>query len=83
MSSFPIGPNFAPTFSLDSHANKLVRQTASPEKENAKIEKSAKDFESLLLGGWLQQAEAARRCVGVLLWIAVVDLISHERSSHA
>lgn len=57
MSSFPIGPNFAPTFSLDSQANKLVRQTASPEKENAKIEKSAKDFESLLLGGWLQQAE--------------------------
>jgi Rod binding domain-containing protein len=42
---------------LDSQANKLVRQTTSPDKENAKIEKSAKDFESLLLGGWLQQAE--------------------------
>jgi Rod binding domain-containing protein len=25
--------------------------------ENAKIEKSAKDFESILLGNWLQQAE--------------------------
>jgi len=57
VSSFPIGPNFSQSFQLDSQANKLVRQTASPEKESAKIEKSAKDFESLLLGGWLQQAE--------------------------
>lgn len=57
MSSFPIGFQFRPSFPLDSEANKLVRQTASPEKEDAKIEKSAKDFESLLLGGWLQQAE--------------------------
>ncbi len=57
MSSFPIGPSIPLSFPLDSQANKLVRQTASPEKEDAKIEKSAKDFESLLLGGWLQQAE--------------------------
>src|ERR1700733_2544029 len=45
------------SFLLDSQAAKLVRPTVSSEKENAKIEKSAKDFESLLLGGWLQQAE--------------------------
>ena len=45
------------SFSLDSQAGKLIRQETSPLKENAKIEKSAKDFESLLLGGWLQQAE--------------------------
>jgi Rod binding domain-containing protein len=31
--------------------------SAPTETENAKIEKSAKDFESILLGSWLQQAE--------------------------
>ena len=30
---------------------------SSASKEDAKIEKSAKDFESILLGSWLQQAE--------------------------
>jgi Rod binding domain-containing protein len=44
-------------FSLNHQADKLIRPPASPQKENAKIEKSAKDFESLLLGGWLAQAE--------------------------
>jgi Rod binding domain-containing protein len=38
------------------NANKLLHQPASST-ENAKIEKSAKDFESILLGSWLQQAE--------------------------
>jgi Rod binding domain-containing protein len=38
------------------NANKLLHQSASST-ENAKIEKSAKDFESILLGSWLQQAE--------------------------
>jgi Rod binding domain-containing protein len=42
---------------LTTQADKLIRKTASPETDNAKIEKSAKDFESLLLGSWLQQAE--------------------------
>jgi Rod binding domain-containing protein len=51
------GISSAPLFSLDSQAAKLIRPAASPGRENAKIEKSAKDFESLLLGGWLQQAE--------------------------
>lgn len=32
-------------------------QTEAQRKEDAKIDKSAKDFESLLLGNWLQQAE--------------------------
>ncbi|HEY0309008.1 MAG TPA: hypothetical protein VGB94_12675 [Acidobacteriaceae bacterium] len=32
-------------------------QTEAQRKEDAKIDKSAKDFESLLLGSWLQQAE--------------------------
>jgi Rod binding domain-containing protein len=51
------GISSASSFSLDSQADKLIRPAVSPGKENAKIEKSAKDFESLLLGGWLQQAE--------------------------
>jgi Rod binding domain-containing protein len=33
------------------------RGTGSAATENTKIEKSAKDFESILLGSWLQQAE--------------------------
>ncbi len=39
------------------NANKLLHQSTSSSTENAKIEKSAKDFESILLGNWLQQAE--------------------------
>jgi Rod binding domain-containing protein len=35
----------------------VIRQAASEATENSKIEKSAKDFESILLGSWLQQAE--------------------------
>ena len=35
----------------------MHRQPDSAPTENAKIEKSAKDFESILLGSWLQQAE--------------------------
>ena len=35
----------------------MIRQATSTRTENTKIEKSAKDFESILLGTWLQQAE--------------------------
>lgn len=35
----------------------LHRQPGAGPSENAKIEKSAKEFESILLGSWLQQAE--------------------------
>jgi Rod binding domain-containing protein len=42
---------------LATQADKVIRQAGSPATENAKIEKSAKDFESILLGNWLQQAE--------------------------
>jgi Rod binding domain-containing protein len=41
---------------LTSAADLLISQSSSS-KENQKIEKSAKDFESILLGSWLQQAE--------------------------
>jgi Rod binding domain-containing protein len=42
---------------LTTRADKVIRHAASAATENAKIEKSAKDFESILLGSWLQQAE--------------------------
>jgi Rod binding domain-containing protein len=42
---------------LASSASQVIRQAASAVTENSKIEKSAKDFESILLGSWLQQAE--------------------------
>lgn len=50
VSSAVIGP-------LTTQADKVLRHPGSPATENAKIEKSAKDFESILLGSWLQQAE--------------------------
>jgi Rod binding domain-containing protein len=42
---------------LTTEADKVLRHPASAATENSKIEKSAKDFESILLGSWLQQAE--------------------------
>jgi Rod binding domain-containing protein len=41
---------------LNTEADKIIRAAATPT-VNSKIEKSAKDFESILLGNWLQQAE--------------------------
>jgi len=42
---------------LTTQTDKLLRHPVSEATENKKIEKSAKDFESILLGSWLQQAE--------------------------
>ncbi len=42
---------------LLSGARTSMRATASPSAEDAKIQKAGKDFESILLGSWLQQAE--------------------------
>ena len=48
----------SPTISpLTTEADKVLRHPGSAATENSKIEKSAKDFESILLGSWLQQAE--------------------------
>jgi Rod binding domain-containing protein len=45
-------------FPIHPPSDKLVHPVAaSGSEEDTKIEKSAKDFESLLLSGWLQQAE--------------------------
>jgi Rod binding domain-containing protein len=42
---------------LTTQADKVLRHPDLDSTENGKIEKSAKDFESILLGSWLQQAE--------------------------
>ncbi len=48
----------SPTISpLTTEADKVLRHAGSAAVENSKIEKSANDFESILLGSWLQQAE--------------------------
>ena len=48
----------SPTISpLTTEADKVLRHPDSAATETNKIEKSAKDFESILLGSWLQQAE--------------------------
>ena len=47
-------PSISP---LTTQADKLLHRSNSAPADNNKIEKSAKDFESILLGSWLQQAE--------------------------
>ncbi len=43
---------------LQARQDQLVHQMQSPEKlSNDKIEKGSREFESILLGSWLQQAE--------------------------
>jgi Rod binding domain-containing protein len=42
---------------LTTQTDKLLQHRTSEVTEKSKIEKSAKDFESILLGNWLQQAE--------------------------
>jgi Rod binding domain-containing protein len=42
---------------LTTQADKVLRHPDEAATENNKIEKSAKDFESILLSSWLQQAE--------------------------
>jgi len=42
---------------LNTKADKLLHGNPSAALEDAKIEKSATDFESILLSSWLQQAE--------------------------
>lgn len=40
-----------------SAATETLQKAAKTSTEDSKIEKSAKDFEAILLGNWLQQAE--------------------------
>jgi Rod binding domain-containing protein len=53
-STFGSMPAISP---LTTQADKVLRHPDLASTENSKIEKSAKDFESILLGSWLQQAE--------------------------
>jgi len=46
-----------PISPLTTQSDKVLRHPDMSSTENSKIEKSAKDFESILLGSWLQQAE--------------------------
>lgn len=50
-----LAPSISP---LSTAADKLLQKTGSGD-DTGKIQKSAKDFESLLLGNWLQQAESS------------------------
>lgn len=49
----------AQTTALESRQDRILQQMKSPTaaKDDAKIEKGAKEFESILVGSWLQQAE--------------------------
>lgn len=47
----------AQTDQLLARAKSSLTAPTSATRENAKIEKAGKDFESILLGSWLQQAE--------------------------
>lgn len=50
---------------MQSRADHLLKQLGSDEgsRDDAKIEKGAKEFESMLLSTWLQQAEASMASV--------------------
>ncbi len=56
-----IGAAQVGTSLVDAQTDRVLAQAhggrSSGTGENAKIEKSARDFESILLGSWLQQAE--------------------------
>jgi Rod binding domain-containing protein len=51
------GPLNAQTDQLLSRSKAALLAPTSSSREDAKIDKAGKDFESILLGGWLQQAE--------------------------
>jgi Rod binding domain-containing protein len=56
-----IGYLSAQTSALQSSEDRLIQGIKSPKSETdgAKIDKGAKEFEAVLVGSWLQQAEAS------------------------
>jgi Rod binding domain-containing protein len=57
-----MSPSFSDVHSVsidpyNSKANQMLHKTETPKQQDDKIDKSAKDFESLLLTSWLQQAQ--------------------------
>ena len=59
MSDFPTFSSIPtpPISPLTTQADKLLRHSSSTPADDNKIDRSAKDFESILLASWLQQAE--------------------------
>jgi Rod binding domain-containing protein len=58
-SAMGLGSLAAQSSALQSGQDRLIQQARSEkaETDDAKIEKGSKEFESVLLGSWLQQAE--------------------------
>ena len=57
--SMGLGSLSAQTSALESSADRLIQEVKTPKSaiDSARIDKSAKEFESILLGSWLQQAQ--------------------------
>ena len=55
--SSSIDPRFTPAASLSSTPAEALKKSAKSSSEDAKIDKSARDFEAVLLSNWLQQAQ--------------------------
>ena len=53
----PAATNSTAGSPLSSAATDALGKAAKSSKENGKIDKSARDFEAILLGSWLQSAE--------------------------
>ena len=58
-SSFSLGALNAQTSVLQSNADRMMQglKTSQSSTDGAKIDKGAREFESVLVGSWLQQAE--------------------------
>ena len=54
---FLTAPAVAPQSSAEARTTQALRALQSKQSNAGKIEKAARDFESILLGEWLQQAE--------------------------
>jgi len=53
----------AQTSLVQTRENSLLQQMKNPQTSDAKIDKSAQEFESMLLSTWLQQAESSMATV--------------------
>jgi Rod binding domain-containing protein len=59
MSSIGLGSLASQSTALDSSADRMIQGLKEPKSvtDGAKIDKGAKEFEAVLVGSWLQQAE--------------------------
>jgi Rod binding domain-containing protein len=66
MSSSILGGSLAAqaqTSLLQTREDRMLQQMKSPQTNDARIDKSAQEFESMLLSTWLQQAESSMATV--------------------